>query len=193
MIPAYWIDMADDSGKESRALGEVMMAERRRLVQIVRRKLFDASKADAEDLVSDVFYNVIRRGDFVTQIENLTAYVYRAIANRISDHRRSPHREQSLDTRIAGGDDLLHRALEPVSEDLTPEEALARKQLRQQIRTALDQLNARDRAVWIATEIEGRSFKELSPESGEPLGTLLSRKSRAGKTLRSLLSALGSH
>jgi RNA polymerase sigma factor (sigma-70 family) len=185
--------MAANSEQQRWRLGQIFVAERARLLRAVRRRLFDVSTTDAEDLVSDVFYSVLRRGDFVAQVENLTAYVYRALANRIAEYRRTPRREQSLEQAGDRGDDPLRRALEPVSAAQTPEEALASKQLRERIRQALDRLSPAEREVWIATEIEGRPFKDLARQWNVRLGTLLSRKSRASKSLRSSLSDEGSH
>jgi RNA polymerase sigma factor (sigma-70 family) len=181
--------MSAEPAERQHGVAEIFSREKTRLIQAVRRRLFDVSLADAEDLVQDVFYNVLRRGDLVEQVENLTAYVYRALANRITDHRRAPSRERPLEEESDPGENLLRRALEPVDPDLDPEELLQRKQLREEIRLALEQLGPRDRDIWIATEIEGRTFKELAEEWEEPIGTLLSRKSRAGKLLRSLLAA----
>lgn len=174
-----------DAGRNR--LAEVFSRERARLLQVVRRRLFDASITDAEDLVQDVFHNILRRADLIEQIENLTGYVYQSLANRIMDRRRMPSHEIPLDQSTNSGDDLLRRALEPVSPDLDPEEQMRRKQLREEIRQALDALPPPDRAVWIETEIEGRSFREIASETGEPVGTLLSRKSRAAKLLRAYL------
>jgi RNA polymerase sigma factor (sigma-70 family) len=191
-IPARAIDMAADEDRAQHGLGQLLLAERRRLIQSVRRKIAGVGLMEAEDIVSDVFYQVLRRGDFVAQVENLTAYLYRALANRITDYGRARRRERTADLPPGDTGDRIEKALEPVSHDLTPEEALRRKELRLQIRSALEQLNANERAVWIATEIEGRTFQELSSEWQVPLGTLLSRKSRAGNKLRLLLQRMES-
>jgi RNA polymerase sigma factor (sigma-70 family) len=179
--------MPSDPDAERNRLAEVFSRERARLLQVVRRRLFDVSITDAEDLVQDVFHNILRRADLIEQIENLTGYVYQSLANRITDRQRAPRREILL----SEGDDPLRRALEPVSPDLDPEELLRRKQLREEIRRALDALPPPDRAIWIETEIEERSFREIASETGEPVGTLLSRKSRAAKSLRAHLRRKG--
>ena len=186
-IPARVIDMAADESGTRHGLGQVLLGERGRLIQAVRRRLAGVGLVEAEDIVSDVFYQVLRRGDFVSQIENLTAYLYRALTNRIADYGRARRREPTVDVPAGDVGDRIAKGLEPVSNDLTPEEALQRKELRLQIRSALAQLTSKEQAVWIATEIEGRTFQELSVAWREPLGTLLARKSRAGKKLRLLL------
>ena len=181
--------LGPDAGRNR--LAQIFSSERTRLLQVVRRRLFDVSVADAEDLVQDVFQNILRRGDLIEQIENLTGYVYQSLANRITDHRRTPPREILLSQDDSSGGDPLQRALEPVSSDLDPEELLRRRQLREEIRRALDTLPPSDRAIWIETEIEGRNFREIASETGEPIGTLLSRKSRAAKLLRAHLRRKG--
>ncbi len=178
-----------DAGRNR--LAEIFSRERFRLLQVVQQRLFDVSNTDAEDLVQDVFHSILRRADVIEQIENLTGYVYQSLANRITDRRRAPSREILLSQDDGSGNDPLRRALEPVSPDLDPEELLRRKQLRLEIRRALDALPPPDRAIWIETEIEGRSFREIASENGEPVGTLLSRKSRAAKLLRAHLRRNG--
>jgi len=185
------VAMISDSGAGPNRLAEIFVRERGRLLHIVRRRLFDVSITEAEDFVQDIFYNILRRGDLIGEIENLTGYVYQALSNRIIDRRRSPPREVPIDDGDDPGDDLLKHALEPVSPDLDPEELVLRKQLRAKIGQALASLSPQERAIWIETEIEGRSFKEISSETGEPIGTLLSRKSRAGKLLRTYLRREG--
>lgn len=183
--------MSLDSDAGRNRLAAIFSRERARLLRVVRRRLFDVSITDAEDLVQDVFHNVLRRADVIEDIENLTGYVYQSLANRIMDRRRTPSREVFLSGDNSSGDDPLRKALEPVSPDLGPEELLRRKQLRLEIRRALDALPAADRAIWIETEVEGRSFREIAAETGEPVGTLLSRKSRAAKLLRARLRRKG--
>lgn len=179
--------MSSASTSATRRIAEVFHVERKRLLDTVRRRLFDFSPDDAEDLVQDVFHNILKRGDLVGQVENLTAYVYQAVSNRILDHRRRPSREVPLEPDEEPGDDLLRRALEPVEPGLDPEQQMQRKQLRAVLRDALEELTPAERDIWIATELEGRTFREVSEESGAPMGTLLSRKSRAGKVLRARL------
>lgn len=179
--------MSSASTSATRRIAEVFHVERKRLLDTVRRRLFDFSPDDAEDLVQDVFHNILKRGDLVGQVENLTAYVYQAVSNRILDHRRRPSREVPLEPHEEPGDDLLRRALEPVEPGLDPEQQMQRKQLRAVLRDALEELTPAERDIWIATELQGRTFREVSEESGAPMGTLLSRKSRAGKVLRARL------
>jgi len=138
---------------------------------------------EAEDIVSEVAFNLLRRADVIGEIENLTAYFYRSLSNRIVDHRRG----QIVMFRIEGQEEESSPV--EVSDDrLGPGETLEQHELRDRLFKAIGQLAPKERAVWLATEVDGRSFRDLAREWDEPIGTLLSRKSRASATLRRLLS-----
>jgi RNA polymerase sigma factor (sigma-70 family) len=171
----------------SARLAEVFEREKSRLLGYVRRQLAGFSGAEAEDIVSDAVYNLLRRADVIGEIENLTAYLYRSVANRITDHRRGGAPPLSLDhpARLSAEET---GPLDPEHAGPTPEQSYDQAQLRERLAEALDQLGPRERAIWIATEVDGRSFRELAEDWGEPIGTLLSRKSRASGRLRDLLS-----
>jgi RNA polymerase sigma factor (sigma-70 family) len=140
---------------------------------------------DAEDIVADVVFNVYNRVTADTPVENLAAYLYQAVKNKIKDYFRKPKRPLSIDeldkhTGLARGADLVDRAV--AVEILVEQNEFALR-----LKSALMKLEARQRAVWIATELEGYTFKELAEQWGEPIGTLLSRKNRATKALRNML------
>lgn len=78
--------MASEEGKSR--LAEIFTRERARFLRFVRRQVNELSSADAEDLLSDVTYKLLSRADVVDQVENLTAYIYRSVANRVVDQRR---------------------------------------------------------------------------------------------------------
>ena len=69
-------------------LAEVFAREKTRFLRFAQQRLFDLDETDAEDIVSDVVFNLLRRADIIGEIENLTAYIYRSLANRIIDRRR---------------------------------------------------------------------------------------------------------
>jgi RNA polymerase sigma factor (sigma-70 family) len=165
-------------------LATVFARERSRFLRYVQQQLFESDEANAEDIVSDVTFNLLRRADLIGEIENLTAYIYRSLANRITDHRRgristvqidAPEDDNAIPTEIPDGSP-------------GPEQTAAQQELRNRLTAALSRLTPKERAVWLATEVDGRSFREVSEEWDEPIGTLLSRKSRAAATLRRLLS-----
>jgi len=166
-------------------LAEVFVREKSRFLRFVRRQLYELSSTDAEDILSDVTYSLLRRADVVDQVENLTAYIYRSLANRITDQRRQSVPTVALDAK----DDLSEAAVFELQDSRPgPDRSLEQSELRSRLLEAIGELTAFERAVWIATEIDGRSFRELAEEWEEPIGTLLSRKSRATVRLRTMLS-----
>jgi RNA polymerase sigma factor (sigma-70 family) len=167
-------------------LGEIFVREKSRFLGFVRRRLFDLSEMDAEDILSEVTYNLLRRSDVIGEVENLTAYIYRSLANRVTDHQRQlVPQVTAVETAEPG--DLFQPTLPPDSRPL-PDQSLQHAELRDRLFTAIGELGPQERAVWIATEIEDRSFRELADDWNEPIGTLLSRKSRAREKLRQMLS-----
>ena len=168
-----------------RSITEVIEQERAKFVAFVRRKAMDLSQMDAEDLVADVLFNVWNRVDLTTPVEHLLAYLYTAFTNRIIDFRRRRRQTVSLDAWNTEEEPLGDYLPDP-SADI--ETLLARQDLRERLYQAISQLPLKQRAVWIATEIAGRTFAELSEQWDEPLGTLLARKHRASKTLQALIN-----
>lgn len=175
--------MASDDNKGR--LAEIFIRERSRFLRFIRGRLLQLSRSDAEDVLSDVTYNLLSRADVVAQVENLTAYVYRSLANRVVDHRRRGIPTLAIDAQDQPGEEP---SPELVDERPGPERSAELGELRRRLHSALGELTPRERAVWIATEIDGRSFRELADEWDEPIGTLLSLKSRATARLRALLS-----
>jgi len=163
---------------------DFLSRERGRLVGVVRRWLRDA--AEAEDIVQDVALNIFDQADFTVPVANLSAYIYQALRNRMVDFFRRRRKHRSLDEPTGGNGSLtLAMMLQDMSRD-TAREAEKRILLRQVYR-AIDRLNPEDRAVLVATELEGRPFRELAEEWDVPLGTLLARKARAlGKIRRAI-------
>ena len=150
-------------------------AEWARLVGFVRSWIADAAERDAEDVVQDVLSNLFEKADVTTPIVDLSAYLYRSLRNRVIDLYRKPKRAEELSGELS---DLRYEA----SGELDREEA------REELFAAIDELPEAQRAVLVATELEGRSFKELAEEWRIPIGTLLSRKHRAIRALRETLT-----
>jgi RNA polymerase sigma-70 factor (ECF subfamily) len=145
------------------------------LVGFVRRRIDDAADRDAEDIVQDVMLNLFDKADFAAPIENLSAYIYQSLRNRITDMLRKRR------------DTSFFRELVQLSADDT-EKVIEKKQIKAKIYDAIDALSEDQRAVVIATEFENRSFRELSEEWRIPIGTLLARKSRALKNIKKELT-----
>jgi RNA polymerase sigma factor (sigma-70 family) len=161
-------------------LTEFFTREWRSLVRTVRRWLSDASEWDAEDVVQDVAESLFESADLAAPILDLSAYVYRALRNRVVDLYRARRLEVDPDGLPAALSDQRAEA----------SRALESRELRERLFDAIDRLPAEQRAVFLATELEGCKFRELARLWQVPLGTLLARKSRAVRALRSALTPL---
>jgi len=159
-----------------------------KLVRFVRSQTRRISEMEAEDIVADVMLNMVSRLEPAGgPVENIAAYVYRAVRNKIVDYERSRAKVTSLDGMAdADGELPLLSMLAAENEEPFAQEERAERMHR--LTDAIGKLEPRQRAILIATELRGKSFRELSEAWGEPIGTLLSRKSRAVKTLRTILS-----
>lgn len=160
--------------------------ERERLVGYVRRLIDDAADRDGEDIVQDVMLNLVNMTDITMPMEDLAAYVYRSIKNRVIDimRKRGPD-EVSLDA--SSGDGL---SLKDLLSDSRYDTAAAadKNEIRDALYRAIDSLDEDHKAIIIMTEFEGRSFREISDAWDVPIGTLLSRKSRAVARIREQLA-----
>ncbi len=156
-------------------LAEFIRLERDALVGYVRRRIDDAAGQDAEDIVQDVIVKLFDRADPTIPILNLAAYIYRALRNTIIDRLRRRRQTVNLETA------LLASGRDPLRET-------ERGEMLERIFAAIDELNAEEKAVILATEFEGRSYKQLAKEWNIPLGTLLARKSRGLDKIRKQLT-----
>ena len=168
---------------------EFFTGERKRLVGYARRLIADAADRDGEDIVQDVALNLFGRADVSLPIEHLSAYVYQAVRNRVVDALRRRRDMVSLDESPGNveGASLADILADPALEaDMLTD----RHELRRRLFEALDDLPDDQKAVLIETEFHGRSFQELSEAWDAPVGTLLSRKSRAVAKVRAALQDL---
>jgi len=141
-----------------------------------------------EDVLQDVFFELVEAQRLVTPLRETAAWMYRVARNRITDlfRRRSTERSRQgpWDDETTTLEDWLP------SREAGPESAFARRVLLEELDLALEELPAGQRAVFIAHELEGRSFKELSVETGLGVNTLISRKHYAVLHLRQRLRAI---
>jgi RNA polymerase sigma factor (sigma-70 family) len=164
-----------------------VVRERTRLVNFIRRRIRDQD--DAEDILQDVFHEFVQAYRLPAPIEQASAWLFRAARNRIVDRFRKK-KEQPLAELSEPDDDAdseyrLDLALP--SQEAGPEAIYARSLLLKALQEALDELPAEQRDVFIAHELEGRSFKDLAAQSGVALNTLLARKRYAVLHLRARL------
>jgi RNA polymerase sigma factor (sigma-70 family) len=160
-----------------------------RLERFIRRRVADV--ADAEDILQDVLSEFVEASRLVRPIEQAGAWLFRVARNRIVDLFRRRRRHVSISEPVGVSDDqpVLFEDLLPGREG-GPEAAYARQVLIGQIEAAIDELPAEQRFVFVAHELEGRSFKALANETGESVNTLLSRKHNAVRRLRRRLEAI---
>jgi RNA polymerase sigma factor (sigma-70 family) len=164
-----------------------VVRERSRLVNFIRRRIRDPD--DAEDILQDVFHEFVQAYRLPAPIEQASAWLFRAARNRIIDRFRKkkeqPLTDLSESEDDAGDEYRLDLALP--AQDAGPEALYARALLLKALQDALDELPPNQREVFIAHELEGRSFKDMAAESGVTLNTLLARKRYAVLHLRARL------
>ena len=175
--------------EQDRRISEAVRDERVRLRNFIRKRVGDA--ADAEDLLQDVFYEFVQAYRLMKPIEQAGAWLFRVARNRIIDfyrkRRTDPLRESPAFAQNEGSltlEDLL------LSADSGPEAKFFRSLLLEELEDALEDLPEEQREVFIAHELEGRSFKELAAETGVSVNTLLSRKHYAVLHLRQRLQTI---
>jgi RNA polymerase sigma factor (sigma-70 family) len=172
--------------KEPSKLVEFFRSEYGRLVGYVRKMIDDAAARDGEDIVQEVIVNVFNLADVNAPIENISAYLYQALRNRVVDYlrKRKPMtvslEEEVLEQSNLRLADLLYDASDNPMVEFEKRETL------QLLFEAIETLNEDQRAVLIETEFEDRTFNELAKEWKIPVGTLLARKSRALAKIRKI-------
>jgi RNA polymerase sigma-70 factor (ECF subfamily) len=164
-------------------LAEFFQKEYGKLVAYVRKSINDTADRDAEDVVQDVILNIFDRADLTIPIENLAAYIYRSLKNRIIDIFR---KKQNLVSYEELNNDSNRFELAMLMTNFTTNDVpkAEEKELVGYLYHAIESLTPNERAVIIATEFEGISFRNLSEIWGIPIGTLLNRKSRALTKIR---------
>jgi RNA polymerase sigma factor (sigma-70 family) len=185
--------MSSDGGTadQNRRISETIAQEQARLRQFIRKRVPD--EGDAEDIVQDVFYELVDAYRLMKPVEQVGAWLFRVARNRIIDRFRRKRPSTLGNDGVASGEggetaqqweDLLP------SPEAGPEAAYARGVLLEELDAALEELPEEQREVFVAHEMEGRSFKELSQATGISINTLLSRKRYAVLQLRLRLQAI---
>ena len=172
--------------EQDRQISEIVQKQRSRLRNFIRRRV--PNPADAEDIVQEVFYELVEANRLLMPIEHVTGWLFRVARNRITDLFRKKKPETFSDAAVADeeGELLQIEDLLP-SPDAGPEALYFRNVLLDELELALDELPDEQREIFIAHELEGRSFKELAAETGVSVNTLLSRKRYAVLHLRERL------
>src|SRR5437016_10725356 len=175
--------------EQDRQISEIVAEERSRLRNFSRRRVPDPS--DVEDILQEVFYELVEANRLLMPIDHVTGWLFRVARNRITDLFRKKNPESLSDAAVddIDGESVPIEDLLP-SPDAGPEALYVRNMLLDELELALDELPDEQREVFVAHELEGRSFKELSAESGVNVNTLLSRKRYAVLHLRERLQSI---
>lgn len=176
------------TAEQDRRIAETVAAQETRLRRFIRRRIVD--RYEAEDILQEVFYELIDAYRLMKPIEQVGAWLMRIAKNRIIDRFRKrrfealPEEQLNEDGEALRWDDLLP------SEKDGPEALFARQVLLEQLEAAIAALPKPQRDIFIAHELEGRSFKAIADASGVSVNALLSRKHAAVSALRQRLLAI---
>jgi RNA polymerase sigma factor (sigma-70 family) len=167
--------------EQDEQIADVVTREQSRLRDFIRRRVPDPR--DAEDVLQDVFYRLVEANRLLMPIDHVTGWLFRVARNRITDlfRKKKPESFPEVEDDELRFDDLLPSA------DAGPEALFARGVLLDELDLALDELPDEQREVFVAHELEGRSFKDIAARTGVSVNTLLSRKRYAVLHLRERL------
>ncbi|MGA3211252.1 MAG: sigma-70 family RNA polymerase sigma factor [Terriglobales bacterium] len=174
--------------EQEQLLSEAIVREQGRLRKFIRKRL--VNEADVEDVLQDVFYELVEAYRLMKPIQHFSAWMFRVARNRIIDLFRARKTEAlRSDLTDEEGEPRLLEDMLP-SPDAGPEAAYARNVLLEEIDAALDELPEDQRDVFLSHEMMGYSFKEIAAHTGVSVNTLLSRKHYAVLHLRQRLQAI---
>jgi len=176
--------------EQDQRVSEAIEREQSRLRNFIRKRVPD--QGDAEDVLQDVFYELVEAYRLMKPIEQVSAWLYKVARNRITDLFRNKKREIPANEPAVGTEDGQYLQWEDLlpSPDAGPESAYARGVLLEELDAALDELPEEQREVFIGHELVGHSFKELAAQTGVSVNTLLSRKHYAVLHLRRRLQSI---
>jgi RNA polymerase sigma factor (sigma-70 family) len=173
--------------EQDQLLSQAIERDQPRLRSFIRKYVSDSG--EAEDILQDVFYELLEAYRFMRPIEHVTAWLFRVARNRMTDlFRKTKPGSLSDAASTEDSGDTLEDLLP--SSDAGPEAAYARSLLLDALDEALEELPSAQREVFIAHELMGQSFKDISAETGLSVNTLLSRKHYAVLHLRQSLQSI---
>ncbi len=176
---------------QNQSIQETVKKESPRLLNFIRKRIPDAD--EAEDILQDVFYQLVENARMFKPIEDVTAWLFTVARNKITDRFRKKRPEslnkQMVHSHEEDGEMLNLADILPAQTDSADMQML-RKAIMEELEDALDELPADQREVFILHEIDGKSFKEISQITGASINTLLSRKRYAVLFLRERLKEL---
>src|SRR6266853_135799 len=175
--------------EQDRQISEIVAEERSRLRNFIRRRVPDPR--DADDILQEVFYELVEANRLLMPIEHVTGWLFRVARNRITDLFRKKKPETFSDAAVQDEDGQVLQIEDLLpSPDAGPEALYVRSVLFDELELGLDELPQEQRDVFVAHELEGRSFKEIAAQTGLGVNTLLSRKRYAVLNLRERLQSI---
>jgi RNA polymerase sigma factor (sigma-70 family) len=174
--------------EQDQRIADVVKREQSRLRNFIRSRVADPR--DVEDILQDVFYKLVEANRLLMPIDHITGWLFRVARNRIIDVFRKTKTDRFPDTFVTDeGDSPLFEDLLP-SRDAGPDAQFARQVLLDELELAISELPKEQRDVFVAHELDGRSFETIARETGVSVNTLLSRKRYAVLRLRKRLQTI---
>lgn len=165
--------------EQDERISETVEREQSRLRDFIRRRVADPR--DVEDILQDVFYKLVEANRLLMPIDHVTGWLFRVARNRITDLFRKKKPDSFSEEELLHLEDILP------SPDAGPDAEYIRSLLLDELELAIDELPDEQREIFVAHELEGRSFKDMAAESGVSINTLLGRKRYAVLHLRERL------
>ncbi len=178
------------NSQQQHDIDETVRRERKRLFEFIRKRV--PAEEDAEDILQDVFYQLVESYRLMKPVEQLTSWLFTVARNKITDLYRKKKPIPESRYLIAGSEDEAAPGLADILPDLSgsPDVAFERSLVWEMLEEALAELPEEQRNVFVWHEFEDKSFKEISEMTGASVNTLLSRKRYAVLFLREKLRRL---
>jgi len=142
----------------------------------LKKRFNELNEYDVEDIIQQTAMKLLYKGEDIMSINNLSSYMYTSLQNGAKDYFKKNNRIILREDHFEGSSETI-------------EDEILATELKNLIKEAIDSLDEKSRYVFVETELKGRSYDALVKETGEKLGTLLSRKNRAKIKLRAALTA----
>jgi len=164
------------------------------LVESYQKKLFNlayrivGNPEDAADMVQEALIRIFRSIAKFKEQSSFSTWIYRITTNVCLDElrKRKNKKEFSLDQEIHGEDGDMKRQIK--SDDILPDNAAEREELREIVNSAINSLPEDQRVVISLRDIQGLTYTEISQVLDCPEGTVKSRINRARNALKNVLS-----
>lgn len=174
--------------KQDKEISQAVKTERKRLFRFINKRVSD--QQEAEDILQDVFYQLVETYRLMKPIEQLSSWLFRVARNKITDNYRKKKTVRFDEKSVNDESDNEPLFLSDLisSGEISAEERMMNELIMEHVYEALEELPEEQREVFVMHELEEKSFKEIAGRTGESVNTLLSRKRYAVVYLRERLS-----